>query len=118
CWPMALLGLALVVVAGRGDEPKLYNRTVPEWIKMLQTDPKPERRQGAVLAIEVLGAKSREAMQALGKSVRSDADEEVRRASAQLLGNFGGDARDGLDDLAAAVKTEKSPIVREACVNA
>src|SRR5205823_11370698 len=97
---------------------KLYNRTLPEWIKMLQSDPKPERRQGAVLAIEVLGAKSRESMLALGKAVRSDADDEVRRSAAQLLGNFGSDARDGLDDLAAALKGEKSPIVREACVTA
>src|SRR5437868_4990431 len=114
----AVFGLVFVVSAGihpaarvRADEPKLYNRTLPEWIKMLQSDPKPERRQGAVLAIEVLGAKSRESMLALGKAVRSDADDEVRRSAAQLLGAFGPDARDGLDDLAAALKAEKSPVV-------
>src|SRR5207245_3062585 len=102
----------------RADEPKLYNRTLAEWIKMLQTDPKAERRQGAVMAIEVMGAKSREAMLALGKAVRSDADDEVRRSAAQLLGNLGADARDGLDDLAAALKVEKSAVVRESVVTA
>src|SRR5688572_32300217 len=82
---LGVLGLALVVFASArtlADEPKLYNRTLSEWIKLLHTDPKPERRQGAVMAIEVMGTKSREAILALGKAVRSDADDEVRRSAA------------------------------------
>ena len=100
------------------DEPKLLGRTLADYLKMLETDRDPERRRAALSAIEAFGAKSREAILAVGKAVRKDENEEVRRAAAQLLGGLGGDARDGLDDLAAAVKADASAVVREACASA
>src|SRR4051812_34552222 len=92
-WPVGLLGLLLAATAPaiRADEPKIYGRTLADWLKMLESDPKPDRRQAALSAIEVFGGKSREAILGVGKAVRKDADEEVRRAAAQLLGSLGAD---------------------------
>src|SRR5688572_6123368 len=99
------LGLLIVYVlfaAGRSvaDEPMLKGRTLTEWLKMLESDPKPERRQASLLAIEVLGAKTSPAVRGIGKAVRSDSSDDVRRQAAQLLGSLGADAREALDDLA------------------
>src|SRR5438067_1719132 len=103
CW---LVVVSSLWSGGRcgADEPGLRGRTLSECVKMLEADPRPERRQAALIALEVLGAKSPPAVRAVGKAARADASADVRRQAAQLLGGLGAEAREAIDDLAAALK--------------
>src|SRR5690349_22142611 len=118
-WGWLFLG-CLVALAPRAtaDEPTLKGRTLGDWLKMLESDPKPERRQAALIAIELLGAKAPPAVRGIGKAARTDASEDVRRQAAQLLGSLGGDAREALDDLVAVLKSDTNAGVRESAAGA
>ena len=103
----------LAAASLHADEPVLKGRNLTEWLAMLDADPKPERRRASVVALEILGDKSPRVVKALGKAARADADDEVRRQSIQLLASIPAEARDAVDDLAAAFKADKVASVRE-----
>src|SRR4051794_25424605 len=100
CW-VACGMMAAAASRATADEPSYRGRTLTEWRTMLESDPKPEKRQAAVLVIEVLGAKEPVTIRAVGKAARADSNDDVRLAAAQLLVNLGADAREAMDDLAA-----------------
>src|SRR5213595_24264 len=97
-----LLGFAAAYASrAPADEPSYRGRTLTEWRTMLETDPKPGRRQAALMVIDLLGAKEPATVRAVGKALRTDASEDVRLQAAQVLVNLGPDSREALDDLAA-----------------
>ena len=71
------------------DEPALRGKPLSEWLTMLGEDAKPERRQAALLAVEVLNDNSAKTVRAVAKAARKDAHVDVRRQAVQLLGGMG-----------------------------
>src|SRR4051794_7144103 len=69
-------------------QPTVRGKTAAQWLSMLQTDPKPERRQASVIAIGILGAKVEGTVPGLAGALK-DTDASVRRSAAQALGEMG-----------------------------
>lgn len=111
-WCVAVGLLAMAAGSVGADEPSYRGRTLSEWKAMLEGDPKPQRRQAALMVIEALGAKDPATVRSVGKALRTDASDDVRQQAAQLLANLGPDAREGLDDLAASLKGDANARVR------
>jgi HEAT repeat protein len=124
---LTALGL-LILSAGAAradDEPTFRDRPLSAWIAVLTSDPEVKHRQGALIALERIGAaKSNKVLPAVAAALKAaDQDEVVRAAAAEAIGRMydqyksdGGtikwdEARDGL---AAAVRADKAPAVREA----
>jgi HEAT repeat protein len=124
--------VAAPAVRGADEDPAVFGKKLSAWMKLLENKDAKERRK-AVLALRLVGAiKSRKVVPALLKTLREDADEEVRRAAALAIGSavsnhFAaarkleedlpryGDARDAL---ASKLKTDKSGTVRAGCAEA
>ena len=43
------------------DETRVKGRTLTDWLKMLESDPRPEYRQAALIAIEILNPRTKPA---------------------------------------------------------
>jgi HEAT repeat protein len=123
----ALLVLALHAPArADDDDPTFQGKKLTEWLQMLQSDAKPERRRVAVFAVEQIGPRrSKKVLPALVMALRDDTEEQVRERAAGALGriadkvvnstessdSFPFDAlRDGLS---TALRGDKSSRVRE-----
>jgi HEAT repeat protein len=138
-----LLFLApLMLVAVRGavradeDDPELKGHKASEYIALMQklAADKPasdqervrnlEKRRAILDALEVLGPKAPRILQAVNKAIHDDPESDIRESAARWLGRVAQkikdqeiDARDSIDALVTALKTDKSVKVREgACV--
>src|SRR5947209_16331134 len=109
---LAALVITTICPAAPADEPSYRGRSLTQWREMLATDPKPSRRQAALMVIEVLGVKDPTTVRAVGRAVRTDVEPDVRQRAAQILGNLGAEAREAIDDLAAAAKADTNTGVR------
>src|SRR5438128_6479062 len=78
CW-LVLVTLVAAAPTVRAQEPSFRGRPLSEWLKMLESDPKPEHRQAALMVVEVLGSKASTTVRAVGKAARTDANADVRR---------------------------------------
>ena len=115
---LSILPLASPAVAGADkEEPTVRGKKAPEWLEILQKDPKAERRQAAVIALGILGPKLPGVVLGLSDALK-DSDSAVRRTTAQTLGQLGAEGRRAVDPLAETVKTDKSEAVRQAAATA
>jgi HEAT repeat protein len=133
-WTLAVPALLLLALPAPGraadDDPVIQTKKLSEWLKMLESDPKPERRRAALLAVELIGPRrSRKVVPALVAALR-DAEERVREGAAAALGRIADKAvnaserADDLrldavrDGLATTLRGDKSARVREAAATA
>src|SRR5260370_18297082 len=80
-----LVFLPCSILAARAteeDEPTVRGMKAGEWLEMLRKDPKPDRRQAALLALGILGPKIPGVVLGVSDALK-DADVEVRRNAAQ-----------------------------------
>ncbi|HBI43825.1 MAG TPA: hypothetical protein DDY78_13395 [Planctomycetales bacterium] len=124
-----VIGLLAAGVVRAAEEPTFRDRPLSTWIAVLTGDKEVKHRQGALIALERIGPlKSDKVLPALTAALASaDQDEVVRVSAAQTLGRlYEGvketdaaiDWNDVRDGLGTAVRTDKSPHVREAAANA
>jgi HEAT repeat protein len=113
------LTLALVLLApvALADEPSFNGRPLSGWLTMLKEDPTARKRRAAVVALgQIAGMDKTEfgnAIGAVGRALRDDADPAVRRQAAAVLGQQPvEDSTIVLGDLTTAVRLEKDPTVR------
>jgi HEAT repeat protein len=85
--------------------------------KMLSTEKDADIKRELVTSIGLLGEKTEVAAKALGVAL-SDADDEVRRRAARVLGTFGPAAKPVVDELFKVVTTEKVTDIRVDAVRA
>ena len=85
--------------------------------RIYDTPAKPERRQGALLALGILGPKVPGVVVGISAGL-ADSDIGVRRRAAQILGEMGAGAKGTVDALAKAVKSDKEASVRESAARA
>jgi HEAT repeat protein len=112
------------------DDPKIRNRPLSEWLRMLREDPSFDRRRAALIAVELIGpAKSPRVVPAIISALRDDKDDRIREAAATALGRIGERlaARPpaeeapftlGRDALIGALRTDKANKVRAAAATA
>src|SRR5262245_50579372 len=72
------------------EDPSVRGRKASEWLEMLRTDPKADRRRGALIALGILGPKVPGVLPGVTAALK-DADAAVRRGAAQALGQMGPD---------------------------
>src|SRR5260370_26144463 len=111
--------VTLVVPASPADEeePKVRGKTAAQWQEVLQKDAKVEHRQGAVIALSLLGPKVRGVVPAVCVGLK-DADSSVRLSAAQTLGQMGAEAKAALEPLIKTLKSQKDAAVRQAAATA
>ncbi len=117
------IALALLFPLGgfaQGDKEKkeaektVLDKTIGEWIKILQTHEKENYRIAALRALDVTGEAYRSGASAVIDCVENDKSPEVRRVAVALIGTIGpNDFKKGAKTLIAVLKTDKSDKVRE-----
>ena len=109
CPPAALLA----------EEKKIADRTQSEWIKILRTDEKARMREGAVVALSLIGPKERGVIEAFREAMLNDKAERVRLKAVTLAGDFDKDLlRSLIQPLAEVLTSDKSATVRTAAARA
>jgi HEAT repeat protein len=135
--PLVLLAVRGAARAADDDDPEFQGRKASEYIALLQklaadkpADDKArekavEKRRVILDVLELLGPKSQRVLQAVGKTLREDPEPDIREAAARWLFRTAAkikdqeiDARDSIDALVTALKTDKSVKVREAATAA
>jgi HEAT repeat protein len=93
--------------------------TVPDLVRAFG-DKEPKVRRNVALALRNIGPEASSAIPALARRLRRDEpDEEVRRYSAEALGQMRGeDIVSVIPDILKAVKDDKEPTVRQRAVDA
>ncbi|MCI0380503.1 MAG: HEAT repeat domain-containing protein, partial [Gemmataceae bacterium] len=85
-----------------------------EWLAILKEHKEVKFRRAAIIALEVIGPRSRGVLEGLFEALDQDADPEVRREAALTLGRMGADAKGAAEALGEALKRDKADVVREA----
>ncbi|MCI0638928.1 MAG: HEAT repeat domain-containing protein [Gemmataceae bacterium] len=88
-----------------------------EWLAILKEHKEVKFRRAAIIALEVMGPRSRGVLEGLFDALEKDADAEVRREAALTIGRMGADAKGGAESLAVALKSDKADVVREAAAH-
>src|SRR5262245_22196451 len=96
---LALAGL-LALTVGRAapsdDDPVAFGKNPSEWFKLLEKRGAVRERRAAARVLGTLGGKVPGVVPALWRTLRKDADAEVRQQAAQALRDMGPQARDAL----------------------
>ncbi len=96
------------------QEDEVLGKKRSEWLTILKEHKEVKFRRAAVIALEVMGARSRGVLDALYEAVEKDGDPEVRREIALTLGRMGPDAKGAVNVLGDVLKRDKADVVREA----
>lgn len=122
---IALAFLLPLGVAAQGDqekkepETKILDKTVGEWIKILQTHENEKYRRAALIALEYGREAHRSGAPALLDCVENDKSAVVRQQAVALIGRLGpDDFKKGVKTLVRVLKTDKADEVREAAATA
>lgn len=112
---LSLVWLSASVEIARGeDDPVLRGKKASEWAKQLLEDPKPNRRQIALIALEALAPQTKRAMEATIQASRSEKDAEVRKAIVQALAKMDTMSQVAMQALADVLREDADAGVREA----
>ena len=114
-----LAGLIARVPDGRAQntEPGYRNRTVPQWIKVLQTADAPGRAEAAY-CLGQIGPKAESAVTILQGIAQKDSDNFVRAEAVYALGKIGPAARSALPSFLLLIKGDSNSGVRGAVATA
>lgn len=100
------------------EEPTVGGKTKSEWITFIK-DPNPRRREAAVVALGLIGAKDRNVQELFRELMLNDMVEKVRLKAVTVVQDFEKDnLRQLLPTLADLLKADKSPLVRAAAATA
>lgn len=131
--PLTLLLLAVLALPSLAadDEPVVRGKTASEWATLLRESKEPKYRQGALIALELMGPfQSRRVLPAVSGALREDSSDLVRKKAANALSRMIEKVRkdrvkndavrlDAVREaLVAALRTDKSNGVREAAAAA
>ena len=106
------LALALSGLAGAAEEPEVQGRKKSEWIRILKTDTRRNKRVGAVLALGILGPQ-KDILDAFGQILREEKEETVRQQVVGVLGGFRKEEmRPMIPQLAMSLREDTSPVIR------
>jgi HEAT repeat protein len=108
--------LAAVFALGR-IQPEGASTLAEAMARMLGGEKDADIKRELVTSLGLLGEKSDAAVRALGAAL-ADADEEVRRRAARVLGNFGTAGAPAVDQLFKVLTTDKATDVRVDAVRA
>jgi HEAT repeat protein len=112
-----LVALAPIVQShAQPPRAQFLNKPAREWVKDLKS-PNIESRRTAAFALGKIGAEGATYIDDLVR-VLSDADESVREAAANALGEIGPLAADAVKPLTRQVESDASPAVRRAAASA
>jgi HEAT repeat protein len=100
-------------LARADDDPSLRGKKASEWVKQLLDDPKPARRQTALLALEALAPQTKRAMEGVVLAVRSEKDADVRKEVVRLLGRLDPMSQVAMQALADVLREDGDAGVRE-----
>jgi HEAT repeat protein len=112
---LGILVCAICLVHAQ-EEDTVLGKKRSEWLKLLKESKNPKARQGALLALAVIGPKEGVVTGVLEALVgaNKDADANVRREAINVLTGMGKEAKGAVDALGEALAKDKSDIVREA----
>jgi HEAT repeat protein len=101
------------------EEKKILDKTIGEWIKILQTHENEKYRRAALIALEYGREAHRSGAPALLDCVENDKSVAVRQAAVALIGRLGpDDFKKGIKTLVHVLQTDKADEVREGAATA
>jgi hypothetical protein len=101
------------------EEKKILNKTIGEWIKILQTHEEEKWRRAALIALEYGREAHRSGAPALLDVVENDKSVAVRQQAVSLIGRLGpDDFKPGIKTLVLVLQTDRADEVREAAATA
>jgi hypothetical protein len=113
-----VLALSLGATGARAqDDLRTLGKTTTEWLQLLREGKESRFRRAALIALESIGPQ-KTVLSGLYEALEKDADPQVRREVAQLLGRMGTDAKGAAATLASSVRNDKDGSVREAAAAA
>jgi hypothetical protein len=116
---MVLVALNLYTpgVRAQDDDLRTLGKTTSEWLQLLREHKETRFRRASLIALEAIGPQ-KNVLAGLYEALEKDADPQVRREVAQLLGRMGPEAKGAAPVLAAALRNDKDGSVREAAAAA
>ncbi len=106
-------GIVASVAIAQTDEVVLGKKG-SQWIEILKTHKETKYRRASLIALELIGGKSRGVTAALYEALERDTEPEVRRETALLLNRMGAEARGAARELVETIRRDKSAAVRAA----
>lgn len=104
--------LAAAPFAHAADDPEIQGRKKSEWIRILKSDVRRNKRVGAALALGLIGPQ-KDVLEAFGVSLREDKEETVRQQVVGVLGGFRKEEmRPMIPQLAMSLREDTSPVIR------
>lgn len=110
--------VCFLALAATAQVDTIQGKTPAQWIDTLKSHENVKYRKAALIVLEVYGAKTPGVASAVSTALREDADPQIRRESAMLLGRMGEDAKSAVPFLGDALQKDKSEAVREAAARA
>jgi HEAT repeat protein len=116
-----LISTVMLALASPATSQEVLGKDKAEWIKILKSDPKPELRRAAVIALGIIGPTQKDVLPELSKALTEDKDEFVRLQVVAILGTAvrtgerkkdQPEVRDVLATLVDVLKDDKSAAVR------
>jgi HEAT repeat protein len=113
-FPVSLFLLAwLVPAVCFAQEEEVLGKKRTEWLAILKEHKEIKFRRAAVIALEVIGPRSKGVLDGLFEALEKDREPEVRREIALTLGRMGPEAKGAADILGDVLKRDKSDTVWE-----
>lgn len=112
---IAVLSLPILMLAVTSPAPsqEVLGKGKAEWITILKSEPKPELRKAAVIALGIIGPTQKDVLPELNKALVEDKDEFVRLQVVAILATAkANEVRDVLETLVNTLKHDKSAAVR------
>ncbi|WP_029629891.1 HEAT repeat domain-containing protein [Zavarzinella formosa] len=108
------ISFLLLHSASQAEEAKIGDKTKSEWLPLLK-DKNPRKREAAVIALGIIGAKDRNVQESFRELMLNDTVERVRLKAVLIVQDFDKEnIRVLTPTLADLLKGDKSPIVRAA----
>jgi HEAT repeat protein len=114
---MSMLLFMLLTAGSVAQDDVVLGKTSSEWLQILREHKEPRFRRAALIALEAIGAQ-RNVLSGLYEALEKDAEPQVRRQVAQLLGRMGPDAKGATIILVQTLQNDKAGSVREAAATA
>lgn len=111
---VVVLCLALGASVAAQEEEVVLNKKRSEWLAILKEHKEVKFKRAALIALEVIGPKSKGVLDGLFAALEKEPNPDIRREVALLLGRMGTDAKGAVDALGQALKMDKDESVREA----
>jgi HEAT repeat protein len=114
CIGVVVFMMCAGVCRAQDDDPEIRGKKLSEWVRLLRNDPEIRNRNIAVVALDILSAKSKSVLPVFLKESRDNREDVIRARCIELLPKFKDQADRIAETIAAAIKEDKSEKVRAA----